>query len=157
MKKTIFILALSLIFKVSSAVEVELPSNVDEVTIYHSGALVNRKADVQLKQGVHELVFKNISSKILLNTLKINNKDVSILNTVLVKKLTNEEYKELLDRKEALENQLQLLELKYKEAGFIKEVPALEKMLTFYADKTMEIKKNLRDVEPESPKYIPFP
>ena len=147
MKKAIFLLVLFFLVKITSAVEVELQSKVDEVTIYHSGALVNRKTDVLLKQGVHELVFKNISSKILLNTLKFNNKDITILNTVLVKKLTNEEYKELLDKKEALENQLQLLELKYKEAGFIKEVPALEKMLTFYSDKTMDIKKNLREVE----------
>ena len=147
MKKIIFLLVLSFLFKLSTAVEVELQSNVDEVTIYHSGALVNRKTNVQLNQGVHELVFKNISSKILLNTLKINNKDITILNTVLIKKLTYEEYKQLLDRKEALGNQLLLLELKYKEPGFIKEVAALEQMLTFYSDKSIEIKKNLRDVE----------
>ena len=95
MNKAIFLLVLFFLVKITSAVEVELQSKVDEVTIYHSGALVNRKTDVLLKQGVHELVFKNISSKILLNTLKFNNKDITILNTVLVKKLTNEEYKEL--------------------------------------------------------------
>jgi len=127
--------------------EVNLQSHVDEVTIYHSGAFVNRKVSITLKQGVHELVLKNISSKILLNTLKINNKDISILNKSLIKKLSTEEYKVLTDRKEVLQNQLQLLELKYKEADFIKDVAALEKMLAFYSEKMLDIKRCLRDIE----------
>ena len=147
MKQTIIFFLLFALFHVVKASEIEVQSSVDEVTIYHSGGLVNRKASIQLKQGVHELVFKNISSKILLNSLKINNSDITILNQVLTKKLTAEENNALSDRKEALENQLLLLDLKYKEAGFVKDVAALEKMLSFYADKIMDIKRNLRDVE----------
>lgn len=147
MRQTLLFLLLFFLLFEASANEVEIQSTVDEVTIYHSGGLVNRKANVNLKQGVHELILKNISSKILLNTLKLNNKNITILNTTLVRKLTDEEYKQLFDRKEALENQLILLDLKYKEVGFIKDVVALEKMLNFYSDKIMDIKKNLRTIE----------
>lgn len=129
------------------AEETDVKSTVDEVTIYHSGAMIYRKAPLNLKAGVHELVMKNISSKILLNSLKFSNKEFTILNTVLVNKLTDEEFKQLGDNKFVLENQLQLLELKYKEAGFIKDVVELEKMLGFYSQKILDVRKNLRDID----------
>ena len=127
--------------------ETEVKSTVDEVTIYHSGAMIYRKAPLNLKAGVHELVMKNISSKILLNSLKFSNNEFTILNTILVNKLTDEEFKQLSDSKLVLENQLQLLELKYKEAGFIKDVVELEKMLGFYSQKMLEVRKNLRNID----------
>ena len=145
--KTLVLFFLVLLNLSIKADEVKLDSKVNEVTIYHSGALVNRTATVKLSSGVSELVIENVSSKLLLSTLKINNKEITILNKSIVKKLTKEELNQLLDSKDALQNQLALLELKYKEPTFVKEVPDLEKMLEYYSSKILEIKRDLRDVE----------
>ncbi|MFN6038715.1 MAG: DUF4140 domain-containing protein, partial [Bacteroidota bacterium] len=55
----------------------DVVSKVESVTIYHSGALVNRTSIVDLKPGINELVFKNLSSKLILSSLKISNKEVT--------------------------------------------------------------------------------
>jgi uncharacterized protein (TIGR02231 family) len=144
---TLFTVLILLLNLTVQATEVKLDSKVNEVTVYHSGALVNRSATLKLPAGVTELVLENVSSKLLLSTIKINNKEITILNKSIVKKLTKEELNQLLDRKDVLHNQLALLELKYKEPAFVKDVPELEKMLAYYSSKIMEIKSDIRDVE----------
>ena len=129
------------------AAEIDMNTKVESVTIYHSGALVKRTASNELKPGINELVFKNLSSKIVLNSLKINNKEVTILNKSIISKLSKEELKQLLDQKDALIKQLTLIESKYSEVGFISKVEDLEKMTNFYASKVLETKKELRRVE----------
>ena len=93
------------------------------------------------------MVFKNLSSKIILNSLKVTNKEVTVLNKSIIRKLTAEEFDQLLDQKTALNKQMTLIETKYNEAGFVAKVEDLEKMTDFYATKIMEIKKSLREVE----------
>lgn len=129
------------------AVETEINSTVESVTIYHSGALVSRNASPNLKPGKHELVFKNLSSKIILNSLKVSNREVTVLNKTLVRKLSEEEQKQLLDRQSMLRNQLGLIESKYQEAGFISKVEDLEKMMAFYESKILQLKQELRSVK----------
>src|ERR1700741_4521048 len=95
------------------ALEIDMHTKVDIVTIYHSGALVMRTSTNDLKPGVNELVFKNLSSKIVLNSLKVLNKEVTILNKTIIRKLTEEEFSQLTDQKDALNKQLTLIEAKY--------------------------------------------
>lgn len=127
--------------------EVDMLTKVESATIYHSGALVLRTSTSELKPGLNELVFKNLSSKIILNSIKINNKEITVLNKSIVKKLTKEEYSQLLDKKEALNKQLLLIESKYSETGFVSKVEDLEKMTAFYSSKVMQIKRELRETE----------
>lgn len=129
------------------ATELDIETNVESVTIYHSGALVTRLANSQLKPGINELIFKNLSSKIVLNSLKISNKEVTILNKTIIKKLTTEEFNYLLDRKDALIKQMALVETKFNEAGFVTKVEDLEKMTAFYSDHILKSKKELREIE----------
>lgn len=129
--------------------EIDMQSHVDQVTIYHMGARVERISSTPISVGKNDLVFKNVSSKIILNSLKINNKEITILNKRLIKKLTPEEYSQLLDKKQVLENQLSLIEMKFKEQGFISEVEDLEQMNAFYSTKVLEIKKRIRAVDHE--------
>lgn len=131
----------------SFAKEIEIVSNVKEITVYHSGALVSRVSNQKLTEGIQELVLKNISSKLVLNTITINNKEVTILNKSLIKKLTKEQFNQLEDERNALLNQLALLEVKYNESNFVNEVADLEKMLDFYSKKIMDLKKQLRFVD----------
>src|SRR5690554_7132329 len=120
-----------LFFLVSSSViatEINVNTKVESVTIYHSGALVTRISLDNLKPGINELIFKNLSSKIVLNSLKVSNKEVTVLNKSILRKMTNEEFHQLLDRKENLNKQMALIEIKYNEVGFVSKVEDLEKM-----------------------------
>lgn len=127
--------------------EKELITSVEEVTIYHSGALVNRTSLADLESGLHELRIDNISKKTILNSLKFKNKEVTILNKTLLIKLTQEQFNQLIDKKEALAKQLELIENKFNEENFVSEVKDLEAMTDFYLNKTLEIKKQLRHIE----------
>ena len=103
MKKISFLILLTcLISGKVFAVEIDMITKVEAVTVYHSGALVIRNSINDLKPGVNELVFKNLSSKIILNSLKVTNKEVTVLNKSIIRKLTAEEFDQLLDQKTAL-------------------------------------------------------
>jgi uncharacterized protein (TIGR02231 family) len=129
------------------AAETDMSTKVEAVTIYHSGALVTRVGTASLKPGMNELVFRDLSSKIILSSLKVSNKEVTVLNKSIIRKLTPEEHQQLLDRKEALNKQLSLIDAKYNEAGFVSKVEDLEKMTAFYLDKMLQIKKEIREVD----------
>lgn len=146
MKKSLLFFGI-IFFTVPLFAEIDVKTTVNEITVYHMGALVNRSADVNLKPGVNVLMFKNLSSKMVLHTLKFKNKDITMVNRTIIKKLNPEEFSQLTDRKEALNNQLRLLELKYNDTGFVKEVDDLEKMMSYYEHKILDIKRNLRSVE----------
>jgi len=147
MKKILITTLLLLSFQMSRSEEVTLLTTVQEVTIYHSGASVSRTSSQKLTSGIHHLVLHNVSSKILLNSLKISNKEVTILNKSMIRKLTEEEFNQLIDKKEAIRKQMDLIEAKYNEVGFVTDVVDLEKMTEFYAEKMMYLKKSLRNVE----------
>ena len=147
MKKLIMgFLTFHLLISTVFAAEIDVTTQVESVTIYHSGALVKRSGTINLKPGVNVLVFKNVSSKIVLSSLKINNKEVTLLNKSIIKKLTKEELNQLLDKRDALIKQMTLIEAKYNETGFVTKVEDLEKMAAFYAEKTIQIKKELRAI-----------
>ena len=127
--------------------EVDMNTKVESVTIYHSGALVKRTGTDDLESGIHQLVFRNVSSKIVLSSLKISNKEITILNRSLIRKLTTEEFSQLLDKKDALIKQISLIESKYDETGFVSKVEDLEKMIAFYSEKILQVKRDLREVD----------
>ncbi len=147
MKSSILLLISLFICSACFSLESELITQVKEVTIYHSGALVKRTSQTELNIGLHELRIDNISKKTVLNSLKFENKEITILNKTLLVKLTNEEFNQLLDKKEALTKQLQLIENKFGEENFVSEVEDLETMTEFYLSKTLEIKRQLRKIE----------
>ena len=129
------------------ASEIDVNTTAESVTIYHSGALVTRTATTEVTSGTNELIFRNLSSKIVLNSLKINNQAVTVLNKSIIRKLTKEEFHQLLDKRDALNKQIDLIESKYNETGFISKVEDLEKMTAFYTDKILQTKKDLREIE----------
>ncbi|MBW6481572.1 MAG: DUF4140 domain-containing protein [Vicingaceae bacterium] len=73
LKLVVSVIIYYLFINFSFAKEVEILSNVQEITVYHSGALVSRTSNQRLTVGIQELVLKNISSKLVLNTITINN------------------------------------------------------------------------------------
>jgi hypothetical protein len=144
-----FILSLFFILNLNnlSAAELEMSSKVESVVLYHSGALIKRQSAASLPNGVSELLFKNVSNKMLLNSLKMKNSNVTILNKQLITKITNEQFEQLLDRKSTIQKQISLIEEKYIEVGFVKNVEDLEKLTLFYSSRILKLKKDLRLVD----------
>lgn len=147
--KKLSLTVLCIAFTIMEAVGVDVNTTAEKVTIYHQGAAVMRSADVKLRAGVNELVFKNLSSRIVLNTLKIKNREITIVNRSIVKKLSPEQMQQLLDKKSALKDQLELLEFKFKDPAFVSNAGELETMMQLYSHKSMEIKRALRAVDDE--------
>ncbi len=123
-----------------------IATSVDEVTIYHSGALVKRSSSEYLSPGLHELVIESVSSKMILNTFKVKNRNVTVLNKVVVRKLSAEEVQRLEDSQLALTKQLELIETKFNEAGFVSDVRELDQMNAFYSKNVLSIKRELRQI-----------
>lgn len=147
MKKLVFSVLVSFSAIGLKSQELKVSSKVEEVTIYHSGALVKRKMSVNLNTGINELILNNISSKIVLSSLELNKDGINVLSKSIVKKISKEDFQELVDRKESLSKQLGLLEAKYNETGFVKDASDLEKIINFYSEKIIKIKKELRGIE----------
>jgi uncharacterized protein (TIGR02231 family) len=147
MRNFYLLFALLIFTKYAFSNEIEIQSKAKEVVIYHSGALVKRTANFTLEPGFNEISIPNVSSKLVLSSLKFTNRDLVILNKRFLKKLTNEEKNSLLDEKDALVKQLQLIELKYQNPSFISNVDELDKMNQFYNKNVTKIKKDLRMIE----------
>ena len=132
-----------------SAESLQVTSKVESVVLYHSGAMVKRVSSINLPIGVTELIFTNISDKLVLNSLKVRNNNITILNKQIIKKISNNEFKALFDKKNAIQKQINLIEDKYTEVGFVKNVEDLEKLTLFYSKRIVKLKRDLRDVDLE--------
>ncbi|HBT08277.1 MAG TPA: hypothetical protein DEB18_01245, partial [Leeuwenhoekiella sp.] len=76
-------------------------SKIDKVTVFLQGATIERSASVQLKSGVNEIVFDNLSPDVIENSIQLRGlKDASILSIAfnldyLDKKSVSAEYEAL--------------------------------------------------------------
>jgi len=75
-KKIIFtaLIAFLIIPFVNAETELKVKSNVDEVTVFLSGAQVHRKSKFQLKKGTNKIVFEGISPKLNKNSIQVKGK-----------------------------------------------------------------------------------
>lgn len=74
MKKSLFIVSLILVFGLGSqafAELVETESKVTQVIVYPNSAQVTRQAQIQLKEGFHEVVFTNVPENLNEGTLTV--------------------------------------------------------------------------------------
>ena len=148
MKRSLLIL-LSFVFLpfILLAEPLVVKHKVSDVCIYHSGARINRESDMMLKKGTHILYFKNISSKIVLNSFIIKNEEISILNRKLNHKMSDEQLLRIKDELLAQQNSLTLLENKFNNPEFITKQEELPLMIEYYTTKTTEIKKRIRELQ----------
>ncbi|MBI1307233.1 MAG: DUF4139 domain-containing protein [Bacteroidetes bacterium] len=143
---------LSIVISISSTLIAQtenkpFETKVESVTLYHSGALVSRNAVTNPEAGVHEITIRNISSQTVLNSLKITNREVTILNKTLLRKLSGEEMQQLIDRKEIITRQIALIESKFKDDSFIKDVTELSQMSSFFSSEILKLRKQLRNAD----------
>lgn len=75
MKKVVLALfALLSLAAATQAGEVVLPSKIDHVTVFLSGAQIHRTAEVNLNPGFNEIVLEGVSAKIDPNSLQVSGK-----------------------------------------------------------------------------------
>ena len=124
----------------------QIQSNVQNVVVYHSGARVFRTMHIDLKPGTHQIQLSDVSGKSLLSTLKFNNKNITILHKELIKKTPKETLLRLEDQKAALEQELNLLNDKFNDTSFVKEVEELEHLLSLYNKQQVSINSSIRSI-----------
>ncbi len=112
--RTYTLLFLLFSFLVSANSEKKIPSNIEEVTVYLTGAQIKRTASVNVKPGTNEILLNNLSPDIDENSIQISGlKNTSILSINF--------YIDYLERKkksealEVLKNKLEALLLKKNE------------------------------------------
>ena len=116
MKNTVSLMIALLLSKIITAQEIRVISNTEikEVKLYQTGAMLNRTAKVNLNPGIYELVFDGLSPYI--NPQSINVKglgDATMLNVSFKQNYLKDKIKpkEVID----LENQLDTLTYRYQQ------------------------------------------
>jgi uncharacterized protein (TIGR02231 family) len=107
----------------------KLDSKIISVTVYGDRAQVTRAAEAELAKGEHTLVFGGLPADIERNSVQVNGKGKAVLRDVkFIVKQYNEtpvaNSKELLDRKQKIEDDLDILNDTAEEAQ--KEIAFLE-------------------------------
>lgn len=162
MKKLIFVSAIlfaanSLLAQVN---KVEIQTNVDSATVYTTGALVHRNANLSLKKGRNEIVFKDISASIDVKSVQFSSNGELELLSVTTKSnyqkvLEDKEVKSIRDSIAIVENQIATLNNESNaltmELDLLKEnlnikgqnqtlsVEQIKNMSTYYRERTFEI------------------
>jgi len=91
--------------------DINIKSQIKEVTVYTSSAQIRAKAEANLVTGTYNLVFQNLSQFIDENSIQLKgNADFTILSIVVKKDFLNENYKDATLKK--LEDSLAVLNLK---------------------------------------------
>lgn len=128
MKKLLFILIICPLFLIGN--DKKVPSSINDVTVYLSGAQIYRKAQCTLKEGKNKLVFTGLSAKVEESSIQISGlESVSILSmsydlNYLGKNTSNPKVKQWED--EIIERQHQATMLNNIIAGLDEE----EKVIT---------------------------
>jgi len=90
----------------------EVESKIKQVTLYRNGAEISRSASVSLEEGLHELVFKNLSSSIDKESIRLNGFGELTVLSVLPRSNYNKEserqksIKLLEDQRDAIQDKL---------------------------------------------------
>jgi len=113
--KTFATILFTAIFSLSFAADINIKSQIKEVTVYTSSAQVKATADANLVKGTYNLVFQNVSQFIDENSIQIKgNADFTILSITVVKDFL---YKNQKDPKlKVVEDSLELINLKISNA-----------------------------------------
>lgn len=173
MKKIIAIINLLVIYK-SVYADINIKTQIKEVTIYTSGAQVKSKAEANLIKGSYNLIFENVSQFIDENSIQLKgNSDFTILSITVNKDFLNEGFKDsnlkkledslaILNKKmsllnsvlSALNEELTMLRSNQKIGGNNATLSSLEldKMSVFYRTRVEEIHNKQFDLSVQMPK-----
>lgn len=137
MKKIIVPLLIVLFMNTAFGInETTVDSKIKNVTVFLNGAQVFRKAPVQLKKGITEVIFDSISSNINANSIQVKGKgNYTILDTKykVVQPTTNttppEIPKHVVLQLQLIQDSLDMISFDLEEVKYRKDVLELEKQL----------------------------
>jgi len=147
MKKSNLLIVCSLFFITYGYAQIELNPHVKEVTVFYVGAEITHELEVNLQPGLNTLILKNVSSKILTRAVQILDKDLILINASLERRFSEGEIKEMEDKREIFQHQLDALNKKVQELKNVIQVSVLDALLTYYEEKGLELKKKLQRIE----------
>ncbi len=164
MKKYFLSLGLSFLFFASYS-QIMVGSEIKEVTVFLNGAQINREAKIQLKKGINEIVFENLSQYLNANSIQLKSQDnftiVSVNSkTNFIKRTvegpeveeTKKKWDKLQSEMELVLNEIQLLSTKKsmiltnktvgsKNALF--DIDALYDLSDYYASELLDLEYEL--------------
>ncbi len=140
----LLLLSSGFILAEASAAEIELKSNIKNVTVYSLGAGVTHELDVDLQTGQNTLLIRGVSQYIQESSIQLNNEAVTVINTKLIKKLTPVEIQTLMDEKESCERQVQALNAILTSDKL--EAQGISEIVEYYDTKIRSLKQRLRDI-----------
>lgn len=145
MKAIIFIaVCMSCVF--SNAQDVLLKPNVTDVLVYSIGAQVSHSLDLELLPGQHTIKLEGVSGKTVASSCQFSNRDLTIINAKLVRRLNEEEKTQLKDKKEASLKQIEILNKNFENFD-AQSASALDNILNFYESKITQLKKEIRQID----------
>ncbi len=167
MKKILFLCflgQLSFTYGEDSTVQ-EVPSKIEQVTVYQQGARITRISKPQLKKGDNQLVLKGISADMDIRTLQVAVSDELTLDmltprsNLLGENEVSAEVKKMITQKKEKEVQKKMIaaEIAALQSGLLimeenkklkdPSVQSLSEWIAFNQKKILEIKKQLIDKE----------
>lgn len=122
MSKTLLIFLLLLLtawnIQAQETQTVNVKSTIEEVTVYKKNARITRKAKVNVPAGKNEIVLKQLSQKILINSIqvKLSNKNITLISAIprinyLEETTLSKRYVAVSDSLELLARQMKNLEI----------------------------------------------
>lgn len=129
------------------AKDIELKGNISNVIVYSLGAEVTHDLSVEIMPGQNTLIVRGVSPFTLKESIQIPDKDVTVINASVIKKLTDNELLELKDKKESYEKQIEALEFNLSHTGEPRSATNLKALIEYYDWKIIEIKKNIRTID----------
>ena len=165
--KTFVLILFSALYTITFAADINVKTQIKEVTVYTTSAQVKATADANLVKGTYNLVFQNVSQFIDENSIQIKgNADFTILSIVVKKDFLNEDFKDasLLKLEDslaslklkmakiqnyiaALKDELGMLKANQKIGGANTNLTSieLEKMASFVRSRTEEANNKITD------------
>ncbi len=137
----VFLFSLS---QMTFADTIVLQSNINEVTVYSLGAGITHQLKIDLPAGQNTIKLLGVSLFSLANSLQIKDKELTVINATLVKKLTEEEKLKLLDEKSSYAKQLEALENVFSNGNSNFSVTDIKDLIAYYDTKIIELKAKIR-------------
>lgn len=126
---------------------VEIPRNITSVTVYSVGAEIEHLSKTKILPGQHTLILKDVSPHAIGSSVQIGNKEITVINATVVKKLSNSEITKLQDELDAIEKQIVALDQSLTQVNSGYNVNSLHELLYYYNTKVIELKDRYREIE----------
>jgi len=136
-----------LLFGTSVFSQIELNANIKKVTVFSLGAEVTHVQSVKLTSGQNTLILKDVSPHISEGTIQIPDEEITVINSSLIKKLSNAAVLELKDEIDSYRKQIGALDKGMENISTSFPPSDFGSFLSLYDTRIRALKKSLRLAE----------